>query len=92
MAAAGGRNDVRMRDAAAPRPCRRRTSACRASRRTEAPPVSPASQDGGRDGWLSDLLSRTDAGGRSGREAPRARRAARPRPIRWNRCRSTSAG
>jgi hypothetical protein len=42
-----------------------------ASRRTEAPPVSPASSDGGRDGWLSDLLNRTDAGG--GREAPRGR-------------------
>ena len=27
-----------------------------ASRRTEAPPVSPASADQGRDGWLSDLL------------------------------------
>jgi hypothetical protein len=37
-----------------------------AGRRTEAPPVSPVSPagpDGGRDGWLSDLLSRTDAGG-----------------------------
>jgi hypothetical protein len=45
------------------------------SRRTEAPPVSPASSDGGRDGWLSDLLSRTDAGGPSGREVPRARPA-----------------
>jgi hypothetical protein len=33
-----------------------------ASRRTEAPPVSPASTDQARDGWLSDLLSRTDAG------------------------------
>ena len=44
-----------------------------ASRRTEAPPVSPASQDGGRDGWLSDLLNRTDAGGPGGREAPRPR-------------------
>ncbi len=37
-----------------------------ASRRTEAPPVAPAtSQDAGRDGWLSDLLNRTDAGGRA---------------------------
>jgi hypothetical protein len=42
-----------------------------ASRRTEAPPVSPASADQGRDGWLSDLLSRTDAGG----DAPRGRPA-----------------
>jgi hypothetical protein len=31
------------------------------ARRTEAPPVSPANTDG-RDGWLSDLLSRTDGG------------------------------
>ena len=81
MAVAGGRNDARMRDPAATpaahRPCRRRTSACR-SRRTEAPPVSPASQDGGRDGWLSDLLNRTDAGAASG-QAPRGRaRAAGP--------------
>ena len=31
-----------------------------ATRRAEAPPVSPASQDAGRgDGWLSDLLHRT---------------------------------
>jgi hypothetical protein len=31
-----------------------------ASRRTEAPPVSPGNSDQGRDGWLSELLSRTD--------------------------------
>jgi len=31
-----------------------------AARRTEAPPVSPASSDQGRDGWLSDLLTRAD--------------------------------
>ena len=43
-----------------------------ASRRTEAPPVSPAASDSGRDGWLSDLLSRADAGG-AGREVPRGR-------------------
>jgi hypothetical protein len=42
-----------------------------ASRRTEAPPVSPASSDQGRDGWLSELLSRTDAG--ANRDAPRSR-------------------
>jgi Skp family chaperone for outer membrane proteins len=44
-----------------------------ASRRTEAPPVSPASNnpDQGRDGWLSDLLSRADATGPvPGRDAP----------------------
>jgi hypothetical protein len=43
------------------------------SRRTEAPPVSPASQEGGRDGWLSDLLNRTDAGAPNG-QAPRGGR------------------
>jgi hypothetical protein len=32
------------------------------ARRTDAPPVSPANTDG-RDGWLSDLLSRSDGGG-----------------------------
>ena len=44
-----------------------------ASRRTEAPPVSPGSADQGRDGWLSELLNRTDAGGTGNREAPRGR-------------------
>ena len=33
-----------------------------ASRRTEAPPVSPASPIGGNDGWLSGLLNRADTG------------------------------
>ena len=64
-AAAGGRNDVRMRDTGetAHRRLPPPDLGMPASRRTEAPPVSPASQDGGRDGWLSDLLNRTDAGG-----------------------------
>src|SRR5262249_30526 len=35
-------------------------SAVPAPRRTDAPPVSPAGSDAGRDGWLSDLLSRAD--------------------------------
>ncbi len=43
-----------------------------ASRRTEAPPVSPASADQGRDGWLSDLLSRADNGD-DDRDSPRGR-------------------
>jgi hypothetical protein len=43
------------------------------SRRTEAPPVSPAASDPGRDGWLSDLLNRTDAGAGSIRDVPRGR-------------------
>ena len=42
------------------------------SRRTEAPPVSPASADQGRDGWLSDLLGRADTGDND-REPPRGR-------------------
>ena len=51
-----------------------------ASRRTEAPPASPASSDQGRDGWLSDLLSRTDGGAGTGagtgnRDVPRSRPA-----------------
>jgi hypothetical protein len=74
MAAAGGRNELRMRDSSGnsastlPPP----DLGIPSSRRTDAPPVSPAtSQDPGRDGWLSDLLNRTDAG--SGRDAPRGR-------------------
>ena len=51
-----------------------------AARRTEAPPVAPAGSDQGRDGWLSDLLSRTDGSAgapppappRGGRSAPNA--------------------
>jgi hypothetical protein len=70
MAAAGGRNDARMRDTGSastlPPP-----DLGMPSRRTEAPPVSPASQEGGRDGWLSDLLNRTDAGAPSGQAARR---------------------
>ncbi|HLJ00722.1 MAG TPA: hypothetical protein VKT76_13470, partial [Bradyrhizobium sp.] len=52
-----------------------------ASRRTEAPPVSPATSDQGRDGWLSDLLNRADAAPAPGsaREAPRGR-SAQPQP------------
>jgi hypothetical protein len=34
-----------------------------AARRTEAPPVAPAASGQGQDGWLSDLLSRTDGAG-----------------------------
>jgi hypothetical protein len=52
-----------------------------ASRRADAPPVAPAGSDQGRDGWLSDLLSRTDNGaaspgnGAAGRDIPRGRPA-----------------
>ena len=73
-AAGGGRPDVRARDTGSASTLPPPDLGMPSSRRTEAPPVSPASQDGGRDGWLSDLLNRTDAGGR-----PDARRrAARP--------------
>src|SRR6202795_1823268 len=75
MATAGGRNDVRMRDAGSASTLPPPDLGMPSSRRTDAPPVSPASSDRGREGWLSDLLSRTDAGGPSGREVPRARPA-----------------
>jgi hypothetical protein len=43
-------------------------------RRTDAPPVSPASTDAGNDGWLSGLLNRADIGD-GGMEPPRSRAA-----------------
>jgi hypothetical protein len=86
MAAAGaGRNDAAQSRAAAapPRPRDNGVSSASslpppdlgmpASRRTEAPPVSPASSDQGRDGWLSDLLSRADTGGTNRDVPPRGR-------------------
>ena len=48
------------------------------ARRTEAPPVSPANNDG-RDGWLSDLLSRTD--GSSGQQPQRGRGQGPANPL-----------
>src|SRR5262249_50312761 len=64
MGAASGRGETRMRDSGGagsasslPPP----DLGGPAPRRTEAPPVSPAA-DQGRDGWLSDLLSRADTG------------------------------
>ena len=73
-AAANGRNEVRLRDIGSastlPPPD---LGVPPAARRAEAPPVSPvspANQDAGRDGWLSDLLHRTDAGAG---QAPRGR-------------------
>jgi hypothetical protein len=47
------------------------------ARRTEAPPVSPANNDG-RDGWLSDLLSRSDSGGNQQPQRGRAQGPANP--------------
>jgi hypothetical protein len=72
-AAGGGRPDVRARDIGSASTLPPPDLGMPSSRRTDAPPVSPVGQDGGRDGWLSDLLNRTDAGGPSGREAPRPR-------------------
>jgi hypothetical protein len=63
MAAAnGGRNEVRLRDAGSASTLPPPDLGGPAARRAEAPPVSPAG-GGGQDGWLSDLLHRTDAGG-----------------------------
>ena len=105
-AVAGSRRRAQHRDPhaatpAAPRRCRRRTSACPPPRAAPKRRRSrPAGNDQGRDGWLSDLLNRTDAnqGAPTGREAPRGRAAPAPQPqapqvaaIRWSRCRSTSA-
>jgi hypothetical protein len=76
-AAGGGRSEARTRDSVGsastlPPPDLGMPS----SRRTEAPPVSPASSDNGRDGWLSDLLNRSDAPPPApSREAPRQRPA-----------------
>jgi hypothetical protein len=48
-----------------------------ASRRTEAPPVSPASADGSNDGWLSGLLNRADTGA-GNQDIPRGRPPQQP--------------
>jgi hypothetical protein len=48
------------------------------ARRTEAPPVSPANTDSGRDGWLSDLLSRSDGNGQQQPQRGRGQGQANP--------------
>jgi hypothetical protein len=53
------RNEVRMRDASSASSLPPPDLGMPVPRRAEAPPVSPAG--GGQDGWLSDLLHRTDA-------------------------------
>ena len=93
MAAAGGRPDVRMRDtgnsaSTLPPP----DLGMPASRRTEAPPVSPASQDelDVTDGCPICSIAPTPAAHPDARPRVPARRKAPP--IRWSRSRSTSAG
>ena len=71
MATAGGRGDVRMREPGSASNLPPPDLGMPSSRRTEAPPVSPANSDG----WLSDLLSRTDAGGNA---PPPSQRGGRP--------------
>ncbi|HEY5215890.1 MAG TPA: negative regulator of septation ring formation, partial [Pseudolabrys sp.] len=68
----GGSAPSRMRDAGSASTLPPPDIGMPASRRTEAPPVSPASADQGRDGWLSDLLNRADTGG-TNRDVPRGR-------------------
>ena len=60
-AAAAGRSEVRMREAGSASTLPPPDLGMAAPRRAEAPPVSPAG-GAGQDGWLSDLLHRTDAG------------------------------
>src|SRR6185369_13543805 len=73
-AAVGGRGtETRMRDTGSASTLPPPDLGMPASRRTEAPPVSPANNDQGRDGWLSDLLNRADNGPGPNREAPRGR-------------------
>jgi hypothetical protein len=78
LASIGGRGEPPQRSAPPPR-LRDTNSAANlpppdlgipTSRRTEAPPVSPAGSDQGNDGWLSSLLNRVDTGNQ---EVARAR-------------------
>jgi hypothetical protein len=77
LASAGGRGEARSaprtRDGGSASSLPPPDLGAPASRRTEAPPVSPATSDGGRDGWLSDLLSRADNTGGNNRDVPRGR-------------------
>jgi hypothetical protein len=82
-AAVNGRNEARMRDVGSASTLPPPDLGTPSSRRTEAPPVSPASADQGRDGWLSDLLNRADAGAAAAptRETPRGRNAPPQQPA-----------
>jgi hypothetical protein len=82
MAAAGGRGATTTRSASRTRDSGTASNLPQpdlgipSSRRSEAPPVNPASADDGGDGWLSDLLNRADTNGNDhiprGRPAPQA--------------------
>src|SRR5258707_2491194 len=61
MAVARGRTGHSMRDVGSDSTLPPPELGIASARRTEAAPVRPASSDGGPHGWLSDLLSRTDA-------------------------------
>jgi len=65
------RTDARIRDAGSASTLPPPDLGLASSRRTEAPPVSPATADQGRDSWLSDLLNRADTP--PSRELPRSR-------------------
>ena len=89
-AAAGGRNEVRMRDAGSASTLPPPDLGVPAPRRAEAPPVSPAGQDAdATDGCPTCSTAPMPAAADRRSAWPRA--ADRP-PIRWSRCRSTSAG
>ena len=84
MAAAGGRADVRMRDSVRDNGNSASTLpppdlGMSTSRRTEAPSVSPAGPNNNGDGWLSDLLNRSDAPPQ-GRDAQQRPRPQQPQP------------
>ena len=88
-AAAGGRNEVRMRDAGSASTLPPPDLGMPASRRTEAPPVSPAGRTAARRMAVRPAQPHRRRRRRQRRPAAARRR---PPPIRWSRCRSTSAG
>ncbi|HVI66802.1 MAG TPA: negative regulator of septation ring formation, partial [Bradyrhizobium sp.] len=76
--AAGGRAEPRMRDAGSASNLPPPDLGVPSPRRADAPPMSPATADQGRDGWLSDLLSRAD------NAQPSAPRGRSPQPGNGN--------
>jgi hypothetical protein len=87
MAVASGRGEARMRDNGGSASNLPPPDLGMPSRRTEAPPVSPADQGrggGGGDGWLSDLLNRADGAPGSPPPAPQPRGRAPQQPAGGN--------